>query len=376
MGESLTENQTNTQMKRIGILTHPLIANYGGILQNYALQTVFRKLGYEAITLRTGKFVFVRWLYKYCKMLAVGVVYGKTKLPEFPLKIERKRVGLEDFIKRNIKTTKKIYWYYPNLVKEYSIDALCVGSDKIWASYFYDKIVDLFFDFAHSYDIPKFSYAPSFGSTNWHFSEKATRKVRLLTKDFTGLSVREQSGQELCSKFLNRDAFWAIDPTFLLNADDYNELCKSQIREEKTFLFAYILDLSDEILHFIRMIAQRMELEVRLVRAESEIQPSDTVEQWVANFRDAQFVITDSFHGTAFSIIYRKNFYCILNEDRGIDRFNSLISIVQRNDRFVSVLPDYETCDIAPFSWTEIENRLEQWKLSSTDYIINSLKNI
>lgn len=359
---------------KIGIVTQPLEANYGGIIQNYALQYTLRKLGHDPITLRTGKFVLWRYLETCLKITVNKIIHfdilkWRNEFPFYSPKLRKQKVGLESFIQNNISVTPKMYWYDSKLINKYSLQALCAGSDKIWAPYFRGRIKDVFFEFASDYDIIRFSYAPSFGTDQWSFNSEITGNLCNLASRFSGLSVREESGVRLCKNYLNRNAFWAIDPTLLLTVKEYNDLCRDIPQTHSQFLFAYILDLTDKKMSFINSVAAKFKLEVIVKRAERNIKPDDTMNSWLACFRDAQFVITDSFHGTAFSINYNKDFYSIVNTSRGIDRFASLISLMGNNERFVD--ENIENSDIAssPIEWELVNKRVEQWRKESLDFL-------
>ena len=127
------------------------------------------------------------------------------------------------------------------------------------------------------------------------------------------------------------DVSLVLDPTLLLKKSDYLVLCENVSVKQSRYLCAYILDLSDEKINLIRRIADRKNLELRLFTAHDKL--SLSVEEWLCNFRDASFVVTDSFHGTVFSIIFEKNFIVLPNEDRGADRFVSLLSVFELSDR-------------------------------------------
>ena len=170
----------------VGIVTQPLCANYGGILQNYALQQVLKRAGHTPITL------------DYLPSLPFGryLLYaGKTMLCAFipsmrhPLKPYRhfiKRAAeVEPFIHKNIDLTKTIADYSTKILKKYHINAVLVGSDQVWRySWNSHYIEDMYLAFAKDYPCLKIVYGASFGVENWDYPEGTTANVRELVKQF------------------------------------------------------------------------------------------------------------------------------------------------------------------------------------------------
>ena len=336
---------------RIGILTHPLHSNYGGILQNYALQEVLRKMGHDPITLRTGKVTYILWAKRTVKSTLARLKGNNCPIPLIPFIYKKRQSGIESFVRKYIKTTEFVFWYSPDLIEKYQIEALCVGSDKSWASYF-KRIDDMFFAFARNYDIIKFSYAPSFGTDKWEFDTEQTEKCRELVKSFTGVSVREHSGVGLCQDYLNVSAKWLLDPTLLLSADDYFNYSKGKKE-------------------YIEKISQSLNKKVVLLLAENNVRSTDTVENWISLFRDAHFVITDSFHGTIFSIIFHKNFISLANPLRGTERFKSLSEMFSLDNNILMAIPDefIQT----KIDWTKIDEEIRKRQKESIEFIKDSL---
>lgn len=355
---------------RIGILTHPLRSNYGGILQNYALQEVLRRMGHDPITLRTGKTTNALWAKKTIKSLIKRIKGKDSSFPLIPFIYNKRQSGIESFVRKYINTTEKVFWYSSDLIDKYQIEALCVGSDKSWASYF-KLIDDMFFAFARDYDIIKFSYAPSFGTDKWEFDPVQTEKCRELVKSFNGISVREHSGVKLCKDYLYADAKWLLDPTFLLSVNDYTSLCANIDYKKGDFIFAYILNYTDDKQKYIEKVSSSLNKKVVLLLAEKNVRSNDTVENWISLFRDANFVITDSFHGTIFSIIFHKDFVSLANPLRGTERFKSLSEMFALDNNILMAIPDeFVQCMI---DWERIDEVIQKRQKESMDFIEESL---
>lgn len=330
---------------KIGIITMPLCANYGGTLQNWALQQVLIKLGHNPITLRFPvmyqNMSSVHYWTRVFPMQVARYVYYKYKgrKYEMPLTIGpwKKNVkGMERFVDDHISVTE----YLPNLnmddVRRYGIEALVVGSDQIWRPVMYDAVKYYFLGFTGDSDILRIAYAPSVALDEWPYKSEVTVKLRELIKKFSAVSVREKSSVKLVKDNLGVDAQWVLDPTMLLGIEDYLEICKGVQKNKTPFIFAYILDVTKEKQKMVELTARKLACSVRWLTAD-KVKADDTIERWLANFRDAKYVITDSYHGTVFSLIFQKEFYCFYNNYRGNARMDSLKEISGIEDRFVNV---------------------------------------
>jgi exopolysaccharide biosynthesis predicted pyruvyltransferase EpsI len=200
-----------------------------------------------------------------------------------------------------------------------------------------------FGDFLETDDKKIFSYAASFGLSDWQFDIERTEKLRKLVKKFRSVSVREKDAVELCRDNLNIEAKWVLDPTMLLSKEDYISLFKDKFPEKSEGnLMTYIFDSSEEKNYLIKLVETERKLNAFTVMAhENEEFPA--VEKWLKGFYDAKFVLTDSFHGMVFSIIFEKPFLVILNKKRGSSRFLSLLSALGLEDRLIEQVEDFDT---------------------------------
>ncbi len=356
---------------RIGIVTQPLKSNYGGVLQNYALQQVLGKLGHRPVTIDyiptipLGKWlkINIKTLLHYCTL-----DFGRKFYP-FP-RAKRGTSVLDGFVVRHIERTEPVRRYSPSLVSSYALDGVIAGSDQVWRPRYNVYIEDSFLRFVEDRKCLKVAYAASFGVDSWEFSQKQTAECRKLAARFDAVSVRECSGVQLCRKYFGVDAEEVLDPTLLLDAEHYSALCNTVPSSENASLVAYLLDPTDRIKEQIDRIAVQKSLKVRYVQAGEGA--DYTVEQWLAMFRDASWVITDSFHGTVFSILNHKPFAVLVNEGRGADRFHSLLGKFGLQDRMVAEVSDAET--LGSIDWTRVDAELDEWRSRSMDFLANSLK--
>ena len=363
---------------KVGIITMPLCANYGGTLQNWALQQALIRMGHEPITLRfpvmyQGMSSLHYWLKVFPMQAARFVVHkfvgGKYEMPLTIGPWKKSVSGMERFVDEHINVTE----YLPNLsmddVRRYGLDTIIVGSDQIWRPYMYDAAKYYFLGFTKDEDIIRIAYAPSLALDKWPFDEDTTVKLRELIKSFSAISVREEPSVKVIKDNLGVDAKWVLDPTLLLDKDDYLNVCKSVPLSKEQYIFAYILDMTNEKREMAEQTAKTLGCSVKYLTAE-KVQEDDTIEKWLANFRDSQYVITDSFHGTVFSLIFQKQFYCFYNAKRGTARMDSLKLLTGLNERFIQQAAEGLGSDI---DYIEIENRLKTMRKESEMFLENAL---
>ena len=341
---------------KIGILTLPLHTNYGGILQAYALQQVLQGMGHEAMVIDEEKqfhFSLKRRIEMYVKGKVKRLLQGKNAIiysPEYYKQLWAARTRYtgqfvsEHIVRRVVKDVSEI--------SEGEFDAFVVGSDQIWRARYaqpFPGVGNAFLLFSKGWDIKRISYAASFGTDNWEYNKSDTVNCSMMAQAFDAISVREASGIMLCREYLGVDAQQNIDPTLLLDADDYVKLVKRNTPQSPGTLMCYALDQGKEVEDIVSCIAKEKMLtpfyansqtENHRLTLEERVQPP--VEQWLQGFRDAEFVVTDSFHACIFSILYRKPFVVIGNKCRGMTRFESLLQIFGLEGRLVSSYEDYK----------------------------------
>ena len=145
------------------------------------------------------------------------------------------------------------------------------------------------------------------------------------------------------------------------------ELC-ADISEEKDFVFVYALHLNEKILSFAQKIAEKRRLRVRVLQADDKLHPDDSIEKWIAYFRDSEYVVTDSFHGMALSIVFHKSFFAFKNG--GQERISSFLNQYGLNERLVDEGQEYHLQDI---EWDVIDRTNGVLKLASIEFLKKSL---
>lgn len=360
---------------KITILTLPLHVNYGGILQCYALQTVLERMGHEVQVLtkpRYGRFYYVIYLFTVCKHLFKYFVLGK-KIAIFKTSRQIINQYTDRFIHQYIRFYIKRTWT-SKIASHF--DAIVVGSDQVWRPGFIKPIEAAFLSFLDDTNIKRISYAASFGVNYCEYAEKKRKICSSLLKKFDAVSVRESSGIQLCQKYFDAKAVQVLDPTLLLSADDYRALIKqSKTQPSQGNMMVYILDKTEEKENIVNRIAEEKGLlpfwmsndfDDNSLSLEQRIKMP--VEQWLRSFDDAEFVLTDSFHGCVFSIIFRKQFLAIGNKERGLSRFNSLLTLFSLQDRLILSPNEYKE-DLASIDYDQLQAQLQLLQNQSLSFL-------
>ncbi len=367
---------------RIGIMTLPLDNNYGGILQAYALMKTLQKMGHDVWLINSSHGTRIKWRYplSLVKRSIFRYVFGKDVVVQYEKRHRFENQNFRDFINRNIQPlTKKIYIPRElNKLVEYKLDAYIVGSDQVWREWYSRKFIkNYFLDFVQGDEIKKISYAASFGVDNWEYDESTTKKLLYLASKFNAISVREDSAVALCRDYLGVKAEWLLDPTLLLHPEDYQDLirtCDYECRQGA--IGTYILDKSREKSDIIKSVAEVFDDETFSIGDKDcnkhNIYPP--VIDWVHGLSSAGFVVTDSFHGCVFSILFNKPFLAIGNSARGMARFTSLLKLFGLESRLVANVSDVTNEKVlGSINWGNVNKILNEKRQESFVFLEKSL---
>lgn len=352
---------------RIGIVTQPLEMNYGGILQNWALQQVLKRLGHDPITIDAyERYTTAHYVYNWMRVWWHRQRGKKWKYPTRYHGATRSETTGR-FIEQKIVKTQVMWDYKRSVVRSYGMDALIVGSDQVWRRAFCeDHLADMYLGFAAGLPVKRVAYAASFGVDEWDYTAEQTAHCGELARGFDAVSVREESGVDLCREHLGVEAQCVLDPTMLLCAEDYREIIDADNDASEPYLAVYCLDKTPAKEEFFNRLARERGLEVRYFTTgwKSKL----TIEQWLATFGNASMVVTDSFHGTVFSILFGKEFYTLCNPNRGNARMLSLLGKLGLEERMVSdeVLAEPAKRDI---DWDAVHGRLDGLRHESLDFL-------
>lgn len=352
---------------KIGILTQHFYRNYGGIVQNYALQQMLIKLGHVPITFEHDTcYSRTRWVMRVIKQIIRRRNF--KSLSEYPYKCRIGHRPFIDFVVDNISSVM-VRNFTGEIESVYGCEAFIVGSDQVWRPAFnVGRLYNMYLDFA-SNDVKKIAYAASFGVSDWEYTEKETQKCKSLVSQFDAVSVRENSGIELCQTHLGVDAKWVLDPTLLLDSNDYEAVCQNVSVDDK-FVFVYALHLNNEMQDYAQQIANQLDLNVKILQAGNRLKSEDTIEKWLASFRDAEVVVTDSFHGMAFSVIFNKPFHIFKNESGGVARYESLLIQLGIENRIVM---NKKYVNTQPINWDVVNRKRQELKQDSIEFLNKEL---
>lgn len=373
---------------KICILTQPLHTNYGGLLQAYALQAVLIRMGHSVVTDKNGAqrrlSRFKRPIYFLYHFIKRYILNDKRYNPYlFMFKFMNRRndecrkrnsVFTDEFIRTHINT---INFFSkgdkPDKEILHSFDALIVGSDQIWRPA-YSYCPAYFLDFSKDCLLKRIAYAASFGEDN--INEYKKKLLTLCSEDaklFDAISVREDSAIWLCRRHFRVDAVHVLDPTMLLEKEDYLKLIENvdEVRNKDSLIY-YLLDKSENKLQIIDGLANALGLSTVDLMPAQDVLPS--VSSWLAGFRDADFIVTDSFHGTVFSIIFNKPFIAIANEARGKARFISLLKIFDLTDRLISDTDAGTDIYERQINYDHVNEIKKEWQNRSFSFLRSNLK--
>ena len=356
---------------RVSIVTEPLHGNCGGVLQNYALQQILKGWGHSPITLNYMPSLSVgRYILYVCKAL-LCIPFPSLRHSIKPYKRYLSRPPLVDaFIRNNITLTEVIPRYTERILKKVHTEAIVVGSDQVWR-YAYNKrsLEDMFLAFAKNYNCLKTTYAASFGLTTLDYPPRSEKRIKKLIKQFQAISVREESGVSLCRNKFGVGAVTVLDPTLLLQPSVYEQFCVSPESGSSPYLAAYVLDMSKEKSEYIKAVAQAKGLSIQLLR----ISNGDfSIEKWLSIIRFADFVITDSYHGSIFSILFERQFQTIINRKRGSDRFITLFNKLDIQDRLLEST-NLTFCSNTVIDYSRVSRLLKSLREESLLYLQSSL---
>jgi len=295
--------------KRVGVISLYHSQNVGNFLVKYSMFIKLKEFGFKPIIISTTK----------------------------------KKVNL-DFLNKNIQF-KIIKNNFSDELNENNFDFLIVNSDQTWNSIQKQYLYDYgFLKFAENWKTPKFIYATSLGVDYWKYSKNFDKIAKRLLKNFTGISVREIGAVNLVEKHLGIKPVFVLDPTFLIEKKYYLNLIKDYKKNfnlNLKYLFIYQLDKNSIMEDFINRIAKNLNFTIYRV----ELEKNNFVENFIFGINISSAVITDSFHGTLFSIIFNKPFISFINTFRGRDRFFSLIKTFNLKNRIIfpnkTIEPNY-----------------------------------
>ena len=333
--------------------------NYGNVMQRYALQT------------------FLKQHDLYYVQLAVYTHYLAS------VRDKNLQNSLIEFSRAHIETTpfdSTGSSGYKNYI---------VGSDQVWRNHWSEDIEHDYLPYwlhfvGRRVKSNRVSYAASFGVNNLYDAriiDDVLYSVKPLLEKFDAISVREGDGLRLIDEIAGRSvgARVVVDPTLLLVSGDYSSLIDNSSYKDAQIggVFSYILDLATPKTRIVGNIASRLDTDATIFTADATKQ-LEPMELWLKGFRDAQFAVTDSFHGAVFSIINKTDFVILANGDRGLSRVENLLDIAGiSRDRLVypeEVDKKFDASKLEPIDWDGVTKRVCDLRKDSGNWLLGNLK--
>ena len=292
----------------LGIITFHRALNYGAVLQAYALQHFLTEIGIDSrvIDYRCEE---IEYFYKSIK--ANPIKNTKQFLKECCFytcnKIKRKK--FMNFLNANLLLTKKIYAKEDMLNLNTLFDCFITGSDQVWNNRWAGLDGAFFLNFAESKK--KNSYAASFGFSS--VPQEYEERYRKYLADFNFISVRELDGVEIVKNLTGKNAVVSIDPTCLVSREEWTRVAK--LPKEKDYVLLYLLEQSSYLESVAKELAERKGKKVIKIvdgfKRKKDIKNCGFLgpDEFLGLFHNASYVVTNSFHGLMFSVIFRKKFY-------------------------------------------------------------------
>lgn len=360
-----------TNYKKAGIITFHNALNYGAILQTYALQKTLEDLECSTCVLN------------YCNPY-VETVLKKPRLLDYhnPLNYYRdnlvyrkntiKNNKIKKFIANNLNLTKTLNKDNISIYAE-NLDVVFTGSDQVWNDDITHNDDTYFLDFVPKEK--KFSYAASLGRNS--ISLENIERVYKLLSSFSGISIREKQGHDALYNQLGINSTQVLDPTLLLDKHSYEKFSKT---DNNKYIVLYMLLYSKTLIEKTKKISKILGYPVYCINSSGKpirdfIDCSDVgVEEWVTLFSNAEFIATNSFHGTAFSVNFNKQFFVELPPSRikANSRIIDFLTLVGLENRIVD---DNESIlALSKIDYEPVNKKIEFERSLSIDFLKKCLQ--
>lgn len=321
---------------KIAIITLHAVKNYGSVLQAYATQCYFETLGLDAIIIdfrRPWETNIGYWFFltdKSIKGVARNILY-------FPSKIIQ-RFKFDKFKKKYLKTTKNTYVSLEDFKNNpVYADYFCSGSDQVWNSGWNCGVIpEYFLDFVPKGE-KKISFASSFG--NSEIDERDRKIIKSLLCDYDLITVREAPSVKMLHEEFDMDSYEILDPTLQMNGEFWKGICKSERKIKGKYVLLIQLNRNHEFDKYAKLFCKEKEMKlIRLclrvdqmvLHGKSIVIPE--VNDYIRLIRDAEYVLTDSFHAVSFCLNLEKQFY-VFYPKKYSERLKSILTILRLTDR-------------------------------------------
>lgn len=361
-------------MKKIGIITFHRAINYGGVLQAYALYQYLNNIGIdsEIIDYKCEKFEK-----SYSPIQNTGS-FVKNIIRFFTLTplMHSKNKKFRNFIENNTKLSKECSSNSDLVSIEGEYSSFISGSDQVF-TYNWTGFDSAYFLNFVSDEKKKNTYAASFGTNN--IPSEYVDKYKEYLHDFRNFSLREESGQKIISEVLNRDSQIHIDPTFLITKEEWGNICEKN--KYGDYLLLYTLDKGEhvqEVIDKAKAIAKKENLKILYIndkyfKSNKDIKYLSGIspERFVSLFKNANYIVTNSFHGTTFSIIFNKKFLTTTKMPNGLGtRIENILKLTGLESRNFGI-SENEKYENSSIDWNIVNKKISKERDRSKEYLLN-----
>lgn len=339
----------------VGILNHSFSNdNFGALMVAYSMEQIVLQMGFSPLT--------------------VNLKFPGKENPQFAA-----------FKKQHLHLSKRYntrYLYFYNSLRSLNkkCDIFVVGSDQVWRNWwgnqaFFEKF---FLDFA---DEKKnlIAYGASFGISKFQWDAVVQSRLKCLLSSFSAVSVRELDGIKICKNIFNLYAQVVLDPTLLLTKEQYEDLIEEsdKVRVDKDYVFSMIFPEENNTAQlYVKLQEFAIKNGWTIKDCFNQENPIRTISEWLYTLSHSKFNIVDSYHGLIFSIIFQKEFICLINNEGGASRFTSILKLLGIDGRLfhnVNEVPWDKILNTA-IDYESVNKRLEALSSKSRVFLQNALK--
>lgn len=383
---------------KVAIVSCYFKKNYGSQLQAYATQKILDELNIDNETIDISKNSdFSKGKKKYYLSQITNFNFIKTKLGMIKLKIDKKfNKQLGNNIKiRDAKFTEfekkfklsKAYTSYEELNKQCeNYSSVLVGSDQLWLPV--NVVADYYTLNWVPDDTNKISYATSFGFSS--IPEKYKEDYKKFLNRIENLSTREKAGVDIVKQLTDRDAKLVCDPTLLFNKNEWMNIQDEEPIIKEKYIFCYFLGKNIEHRKFVERLKEKTGAKiVSLNHCDEYVKYNDIFAdeapydigpgEFLNLIRNAEYVCTDSFHGTVFSLINNKKFFTFRRFSKKEkastnSRIYSLLEIVDLKERLIEGTENVQDVLKYDINYDLVDEKLENFRNESKDFLKKALK--
>lgn len=351
--------ETFSEQKFDAVLVLWFSCNYGNAITNYALYKALENIGKKVVVIDS-----------------FGI---------------RPRMKFKDFAKQYFKLSSELF---PSITTKYLLNCsenFIVGSDQVW-NYEFSRVVNDNGYFQLSF-VPngknKMSYGSSFGQRNRACESSKQQYYKQLYQRFDHASSREKFGVEVLQQMFEVKGEYVLDPVFLLTSQDYAELIKEKYVPKRKYILTYILTPTAEKLDYVQKLQQKLGEDVDVVniidaepvlreknmaffKSEENVKSDISPEEFLTLFANAEYVVSDSYHGTCFSIIFHKQFMAFVNRES--ERFETFKEFSLEEHILSSVPEDISNAALDKIDYSKVDGVIDSMRAVSVDFLKRSIR--